>query len=134
MNIDNRKKYNTYSIFLVVGLAVLVYIYNDFLCFATNCYELEVTIFEPFFFGALTILPTLLVLRLFQEKIFISWLKFIAWWFILLVAFFVGSNENESDFSPFANDVSVVSISMALLFIITLIYALVMKRKLRGNS
>ena len=58
----NNKKYNQFGVILAIGLAGLVFVYNDFLCLAESCYELEVAIFEPLFFGLLGITLILLFL------------------------------------------------------------------------
>ena len=130
---DKGKSYNTRSIFLVVGLAVIVFIYNDFLCSSSNCYELEGTIFEPLFWGLLGIVPALSLLLFFSEQIFISWLKHVALWVVLMGLWAVTNNENESDFSPFADDTTIIGTLAVFLFVITLIYALIMNRRLKKN-
>lgn len=129
----NRKKYNHYSILSVVGLATLAFIYNDFLCSGESCYDLEVSVLEPFFWGLLSIIPTLLLLYAFSERILISWFKHIAWWIVLAGAWAVTNNENENDLSPFADDITIIGMLATLLFITTLIYALAMNRKLKNN-
>jgi hypothetical protein len=125
------KSYNTRSIFLVVGLAVIVFIYNDFLCSSSNCYELEGAIFEPLFWGLLGIIPALSLLLFFPEQIFISWIRHIAWWVVLMGSWAVTNNENENDLSPFADDTTIIGVLAIFLFVVTLIYALIMNRRLK---
>ncbi len=129
----NSKKYNHYSTLSVVGLATLVFIYNDFLCSGENCYDLEVSVLEPLFWGLLSIIPTLLLLYAFSEQILFLWFKHIVWWVVLVGAWAVTNNENENDLSPFADDITIIGMLAVLLFIITLVYALVMNRKLKKN-
>lgn len=128
---DKGKSYITSSIFLVVGLAIIVFIYNDFLCSAANCYELESAVFEPLFWGLLGIIPTLFLLLFFSAQIFISWIKHVVWWVVLVGAWAVTNNGNENDLSPFADDVTIIVMLAGILFVVTLTYALIMNRRLK---
>lgn len=124
-----EKKWNTYAIIGAALVSGLVYLLFKVKCFG-SC---DTGIVKPFFVETLGLIPTLLIL-LWRGEIFISWLKHIAWWFLLGVTYFIFfiSSENESFLSP--SRVQVVLFLMSVLFIITLIYALVMNRKLKGNS
>ncbi len=124
---------SAYFLVTFLCLAVLTFIYNDFICSGSKCYEMEVSFFEPLFFATVGIIPTLVFLLFFPKKIFFLWLKYFAWWFMIIVMLFVMRTYNENDFSPFANDVFNVNLSMAILFIITFIYALIMNN-LRKNT
>lgn len=129
-----KKKYLAfYFLGFNIILGLLVFFYNDFLCKGGSCYELEVGIFEPMFFIILGLLPTLIFLVFFTDQIFLSWLKWIAWWFLLIVAILVKSNDHENDFSFFADDGVVVGIMMTILFIVTFVYVMVVNKKLQNS-
>jgi membrane-associated HD superfamily phosphohydrolase len=131
---NKEKKYNLYAITSALVTLTVILIYSEFLCGSSDkCYDLEVIFLEPLFFGTLGLIPTLLIL-LWRGEIFVSWLKHIAWWNILVALFIVSSNENEGFLSPIENDSSVILACSAFLFIITIIYALVMKMKVSNNS
>lgn len=122
-----NKKYSRYAILSVVALMATVFIYNDFLCSGVSCYELEISLFEPLFFGALGLSASLLLLLFFSEQVFISWLKHVAWWFVL------GTIAIVLSINPYAGGILTIDrgdttiYSMTVLFVLTLIYALIMQ-------
>lgn len=127
------KKLNMRFFIGTIVASFSLYLITDFFC-TGDCYVLyETSYLDPLFFILLGLVPTAFTLLFFSEKVFFSWAKHIAWWFILLVAWAVSNNENESDFSPAGDDISVVSWSMAVLFVITLIYAIIMNWRLKKN-
>ncbi len=130
MSMIKEKKLNVSFLGFCLGLAVLVFIYNEYFCTGLCYVTFERGFLEPLFFGLLGFIPTLMFLLFFSERLFISWMKHIAWWSILMTIFFVSSNENESAFSNFGDDVFVVLSSAAVLFVVTLLYAPIMKGKL----
>lgn len=127
------KKVGIYFLGISVILGLSIFIYNDFLCKSEQCYRLETPIFEPTFFAILGLIPTIIFLLFFSEKIFLEWLKHIAWWFFLVALYFV------VDTNPYSSDILSISRTqvalfwMALLFIVTLIYALVMNKSLKSS-
>ncbi len=131
---NNERKYNLYSITSAIVILAIILIYSEFLCGSSDkCYDLEVVFLEPLFFATLGLIPTLLIL-LWQGGIFISWCKHIAWWNILFALFIVSSNENEGFLSPIENDSSVIHACSVLLFVITLVYILIKRKKVANNS
>jgi Na+/H+ antiporter NhaC len=117
---------------LILGL--MVFVYNDFLCKKSSCYDLEVNVFEPTFFVLVGLLPVLIFLLFFSNRVFVGWLKHIAWWFLIAVGLLVSSNNHENDFSMFGSDNFVIGVMMTILFIITLVYALIMNRRLKKQG
>ncbi len=116
---------------LVIAFACLGSVY---LLFMARCFgSCDTTIIKPLFVSILGLIPTLIMLVFFSDKIFISWVKRIAWWFVLIVAILVKSNDHESDYSFFGDDVTVIGLMMTILFVITLIYAFGAKKKLRDT-
>ena len=129
-----EKKWNVYAICVAALMSISISLAFRFNLFASWSPETISDIVNPLFFGILCLMPTLAFL-LWRGEIFISWLKHIAWWFLLGIGYFIlfVSSENESFLSP--GRVQIVMFFMAILFIITLIYALVMNRKLKkGDS
>jgi membrane-associated HD superfamily phosphohydrolase len=121
------RKYNLYSVVSAVVVLVGIFVYSEFLCGSSDkCYDQEVFFLEPTFFLVLGLIPSLLIL-LWRGEVFITWLKHIAWWNILIALFIVSSNENESFLSPIENDSSVIIACATLLFVITIVYAIVKK-------
>ncbi len=123
-----EKKWNTYTLGVIVSLLVLIYILFEVKCFG-SC---NATIIKPLFAGLFGLLPTSFFLIWFTERIFILWLKHIAWWFLLLITYFIYQT------SPYGGILSidrsrVALFWMAILFIITFIYALIMNKRLKAK-
>ncbi len=121
---------------LFSGLSIvgtfLLYSTTGFFC-GENCY----TFFsggrlDSVYAGTLGIVPTLLLLLLFPRGIFILWLKHIAWWFAILTAWTVSNFGGGHFLNP--SHEGVAFFCMVILFTVTLIYALVMKKKVTNNS
>lgn len=117
---------------LVIAVTLLLYGYTEFFC-GGNCYPFVHGRLDPMYTGMLGSVPTLLLFIFFGKKMFVLWVKHIAWWFSILTAFAV-SNTSQGGFLPFYSRDDVALFWMAILFIITLIYALIMNRKLKGSS
>lgn len=130
MNIDNRKKYNLYVFGATIFLTIAVYVFFEVKCFG-SC---DTGVMKSLFVGLLGLSASLLALLFFSGEVFISWTRHIAWWFLLGTVYFVAST------SPYTSGVLSIDrrdttiYCMSLLFIITLIYALIMNKKLKGNS
>lgn len=116
----------------VIVVTFLLYSFTGFFC-EGNCYPFFSGRFEPLYVGILGLLPTLIILFCFSKKICILWMVHIAWWFAIGTACVV-SNTTQNGFLPFFNRQGVALICMAILFIITLAYVLVMETRLRKNS
>ena len=116
-----------------ISFGLLVFIYNDYICKSEWCYRNEVTIFEPAFFSIIGLLPTIILLLFFNRMVFLTWLKHIAWWFPLVVIYFVSGTNPYSSGILSIDRTQVALFWMAILFIITLVYALVMNRKLKNS-
>ncbi len=127
--LEKSKKYGIYGLMAAIVALVLVYLFFKVKCFG-SC---DTTVIKPLFVGILALLPTLIILSFFSDRIFISWLKHIAWWIVLVTVILVKSNDHENDFSMFGSDNFVIGITMTILFIITLVYALIMNKKLKGK-
>ena len=129
-----EKKISVYFLIFLLVLGSSIFIYNDYLCSGVKCYELEVSFFEPAFFAIVSLLPTSIFLLFFSEGIFILWSKHIGWWYLLGVIYFIFfvSSENQSFLSP--SHSQVVMFLMAILFVITFVYALVMNRRLKKSN
>ncbi len=128
------KKINLITLALCFLFAGGIYIFDEFFC-TRNCYIVYESVFlEPLFFTLLGLLPALTLLMFFSDRIFSSWLKHIAWWFMLVILLMITSNENESSFSNFDSDVWIINMSTGILFIITLVYALIMNRRLKKQG
>ena len=126
-----RKKINLMVLVLDAFLAGGIYIFSEFFC-KRECYiAYESNYLEPLFFVLVGLFPILVMLLFFQDKIFVSWVKRVAWWFLIIVELLVMSNNHENDFSIFGDDTFVIGVMMTLLFIITLVYALIMNKKLK---
>ncbi len=125
-----EKKWNTYALIGTASVSALTYLLFKVKCFG-SC---DTEIIKPFFMATLGLIPTMIFLLFFSNKIFISWFKHIGWWFLLGVTYiiFFVSSENESFLSP--SRVQVILFLMIGLFIITIIYALVMNWKLKKNA
>lgn len=120
-----ERKYNLQILtFVLVVLGVSLF-FTEYFCGENDrCYE----IFEPLFFDVVGIVPTLLIL-LCRENIFLSWFRHIGWWYLLGVTSFIllVSFENESFLTPPKEHF--VLLSMGILFIVTLVYVVVRKKK-----
>jgi hypothetical protein len=117
---------------LIIALVALLVVY---LLFKVKCFgSCDTTVIKPLFVGILSLLPTLILLLFFSDRVFVSWLKRIAWWIVLVTAILVRSNNHESDFSMFGSDNFVIGVMMTLLFIITLVYVLIMNRRLKKQG
>ncbi|MFA6270672.1 MAG: hypothetical protein WC657_05715, partial [Candidatus Paceibacterota bacterium] len=108
--------------------------FNTFLCTGSCYVDLEKSYLRPMLFGFSGLVPTLVVLLFFHGRIFISWFKHVAWWFLVLAIYFVADTNPYSSDILSINRVRVVLFWTALLFVITLIYALIMNKRLKDNS
>ena len=114
-------------------IAAILVLGITYLLFKIKCFgSCDTEIIKPFFMAVLGLIPTLLILLL-REEIFISWLKHIAWWFLLGTTFLVRSVDPYTSDILSTDRIGTAMYCMVLLFIITLIYALVMNRRLKND-
>lgn len=128
------RKYQLYTLGLVLIIPLVIYLLFEVNGFDSVSLKIVSNFVNPLFFGSLGLVPTILMLLFFSDMIFTSWLKHIAWWFMLVILLMITSNENESSFSNFDSDVWIINMSMTLLFIITFVYALIMSRRLKKQG
>jgi|CXWL01.1.fsa_nt_gi hypothetical protein len=123
-----EKKWNVYVFGILILALTLLYTLFKVKCFG-SC---NAPVIKPLFAELLGLVPTVLLLFCFSGKIFFSWMKHISWWFLLMTTYFVYQTE------PYGGILSIDRAQVALfwmaaLFIVTLIYALVMSRKLKDS-
>jgi hypothetical protein len=128
------RKYQLYTLGLVLIIPLVIYLLFEVNGFDSVSLNIISNFVNPLFFGSLGLVPTILILLFSSDRIFSSWLKHIAWWFMLVILLMITSNENESSFSNFDSDVWIINMSMGILFIITLVYALIMNRRLKKQG
>lgn len=131
---NKERQYNLGAFLVAILLTLVLYVFNTFFC-TGECYVyVEDRYLGSLFAGFLGLSASLLVLLFFSGEIFISWTKRIAWWFLLGTIYFVAST------SPYTSGILSIDrrettiYCMSILFIVTLGYALIMNRKLKGNS
>ena len=127
MNKNEKKKVTVSG--LIIVATFLLYAFTDFFC-GGNCYPFVHGHFSPVYKGILGLSPSLILLVFFSRNIYISWIKHIAWWFAIVTAYAV-ANTSQGGFLPFYSRDDVVLFWMAILFIITFIYALIMNKRLK---
>lgn len=124
------KKISILIYFAIIGVTLVAYFFTDIFC-GGNCYPFVHGTQNMVYTWALGLIPTLAIFVFFGKRIFESWVRHIAWWFTIIIAF-AGRNLTEGVLSP--SEEYIVNAAMVLLFIITLIYAVVMKRKYTNES
>jgi hypothetical protein len=93
-----------------------------YLFFEVKCFDLcNTSIIKPIFFGLLGLIPTLLLLLCFPQKVFIAWAKYIVWWAMLFTVWAVPNFSDDLFFSR----IWITNACMVLLFVLTFIYAIV---------
>lgn len=115
----------------IVGVTLLLYVATNFFCIG-NCSFFVYGRMEPLYISSLFFLPTALCLFFFPWRIFVLWTKHIAWWFSIFTALAITNLGGGSFLNPSHNEMAILC--MSLLFIITLIYAPLMSKKLKKNS
>jgi hypothetical protein len=118
-----KKKFVTGSFTLSVLICLTVYFVFETKCFGVHCgSDLIRGILLPSFWFFVGLSGVLSIFLFFQEQIFKSWLRHIAWWYILLLTYFVlatpvySSNIMQIDRGPLA------LYGMMLLGIISVLY------------
>ncbi len=125
---------NERTAILFSGLSICVtlclFIFTEFFC-GGNCPVFSGNQIEYVYVGILGLSPTLLLLLLFERDIFIFWIRHIAWWFAIVIATIVSNTSDGSIVSP--DREWITFFLMAVLFIVTLVYALIMNKKLKNS-
>ena len=119
--------YNKYILLIALFFLGLIYFLFKINFFVTWSPEMVSDVVDPLFFGILGLAFTLLLL-LFRGQIFLSWLKQIGWWFIPFTIVMVGNTTGGGFLFPYSR-AQVSLFWMAVLFLITLIYAIFKKGK-----
>ncbi len=114
---------------LIISAVFLLYLFTELFC-GGNCRPFIHGKIPPLQNALLGFVPTLLIL-LFFRKVAVMWLRHIAWWFTIFTAVIV-SNGTGGFLSPSRERTAFLC--MALLFIITLVYALIMNKKLKKQG
>lgn len=123
------------KLFLFSNLALVgfLYLFIEYICNGYWCWDLESSITEPFLLSLVGLLPTSVCFLFFRDTVFIKWLKHIAWWYSLIILYVVG------EINPYAGGIlsldrgTVALFMMAILFVITLIYAPIMSHRLKKH-
>lgn len=115
---------------LVIVSVFLLYLFTEFFC-AGNCHPFIHGKMPPLYNGLLGLIPTLLILVIFR-KVSVKWVRQVAWWYSILFALVVSNGTGGSFISPSRENMAFHL--MALLFVITLIYALIMNRRLKRQG
>ena len=110
----------------IILLSMLLYLYSNVFC-VSNCYGITGDRVHPIQSGGMWLIPTLVLLFLFKKRIAVLWLRHIGSWFFPIS--FIGIT-NLSDGLFFSSD-WIANAFMTILFIITLVYALIMNRRLK---
>ncbi|MFZ2253414.1 MAG: hypothetical protein WAW13_04595 [Minisyncoccia bacterium] len=123
-----EKKWNVFATLLSISVPALIYVLFQAHYFNSLSPETISDVVNPIFFGMLSLIPTLIFLLFFSKNIFISWFRYIAWWVLLGVAYFIFfvSSENAGFLSP--SHAQIVIFIMAILFVVTLVYAVCTKK------
>jgi hypothetical protein len=125
-----KKKLVIKGVLLCLFICAFLYVTFKTKCFIGECNpEIREGLIVPFFWFFLGLSGVLSIFLFLQEQIFKSWLKHIAWWYILLLTYFVlatpvySSNIMHMDRGPLA------SYGMILLGMISIPYSWYMRRK-----
>lgn len=116
---------------IVVIVTLLLYAVTNFFCVG-NCPFFVFGRIEPLYIAVLLFLPTVICLFFFSWEVFVLWTKHIAWWFSIFTMLAITNFGGGSFLNPSRNEIAILC--MSILFIITLIYALIMNKKLKGSS
>lgn len=115
---------------LVIGGVFFTYLLTEFFC-GGNCHPFIHGKLPPLYNGLLGFIPTVLLLLIFR-KIVIMWFRHIAWWFSIFFAVVISNGTGGGFISPSREYTAFLL--MALLFMITFVYALIMNKKLKNEG
>lgn len=133
MSIFSGKKLQTSLLLADVLLVVIVYVLFDAGVFTFLTPEQVTEVLKPVFFGLIALVPVTLYLMFFSEQVFRAWLKKVASWFLPLTFIAVASVDEGQGLFPMTSDgrSDTAILMMVILFAITLVYALVMRKRLK---
>ncbi len=120
---------------LIIFIGALIFLYTDFFC-SGNCYPApRGTMFDSFQSIIIGLVPSVVILFLFGKKIISLWLKNVLWWYMMIVFLIVSNTHDGGDvLSLLFNRENTAYFLMAILFLITLVYAPLMCKRLKRNS
>lgn len=120
------------SIFVNVIIFSMTFLMFKFRCFGVECSveQLRGVIFPLFWFGLFMTLVTAFFI-FFQETIFKSWLKKIAWWYGLVLIVATATTPIYSSNVLSVDRSQVVLVGMTVLAIITVLFVLITKNRLK---
>jgi hypothetical protein len=116
---------------IIIGVTLLLYTATNLFCIG-NCSFFVYGRMEPLYISSLFFLPTALCLFFFSWEIFVLWTRHIAWWFSIFTVLVITNFGGGGFLNPSHNGMAIFC--MSILFIITLIYAPIMSRKLKRDS
>jgi len=121
----------THIVLLVTSLSCAAATYLFFLttCFGDCEYGVMSGIVRPIFFGSLIFSFILVVLLLFPPAVIKRWLMYIASWYVPLTVFAVASIPVTSAGLLMPSRSWVVIQAMVILFVITVVYALIVSKR-----
>lgn len=121
----------THIALIVTSLTCAAATYLFFLtsCFGDCAYGVMSSIVRPVFFGSLIFSLILVVLLLFPSFVFKRWLMYIASWYVPLTAFAVASSPVTSAGLLMPSRSWVAIQAMVVLFVITVVYALIVRKR-----
>lgn len=122
---------HTLVCFGIIVVTFGLYFFTNFFC-NSWCPSHVFGKFDVVYPSLLGLIPTIAILAFFGKKIFLSWIRHIAWWFSIAAVWIISNTSDGFILSPGRNKTALFL--TALLFIITLIYALVMRGRYAGES
>lgn len=125
--IFNEFRRSTFSV-AVTGISFLVYFLTDIYCGNKCGVVQDGDRFDIFVTGILWFLPTFLLLLFVDRRVSFGWLRHIGWWFSILFPVMAMQFTGGGIFSM---EEFVAILMMVILFVITLVYALVMRKRLK---
>ncbi len=120
--------------FYLVGnvlLVTILYIFTEFFCSEACFVFYQKPYFDPLLTGFTGILASMILINLFSQAVFASWLRKILSWYLPITFIIVASVDESQGLFPMTSDGrnDTAIIMTGILFLITLIYALIMRRK-----
>ncbi len=124
-----NKKYNLYGFVALSIFYLLAFVIDSLNIFPQANHNYTFGYFNAIEYIIIGVGLNSVLLLFFHERIFISWLKHIAWWY-LLVAWILSPRLTDGFFIDI---ILAINILMGALFVITLIYALIMSYILKNE-
>lgn len=116
-------------------LSASILYYFNYSCSGTCYVQYEDIYTRPLLSLVVGFLPTVFFLLFFNNQIVWSWIKHLGWLVLIFIYIIFSMNPYSSDIlSLLFNRENTAYFLMAILFLITLIYAPLMSKKLKRNS